>query len=82
MDIIEGHSEGGERQHHALLHIALLKAVTSLAHAAASALQLFCRQLNNVKRPVTIQQIGTPATLRHEDENCSYLTGLTTVCQC
>ena len=44
MDVIEGHGEGVEGQHHALLHIALLEAVAGLAHAAPSALQLRCRQ--------------------------------------
>ena len=44
VDVIEGHGEGVEGQHHALLHIALLEAVASLAHAAPSTLQLLCRQ--------------------------------------
>ena len=65
VDIVEGHSKGREGQHHPLLHIALLETVASLAHAAAGALQLLCRQPISVKRPVTIQQIGRPATLSH-----------------
>ena len=43
VDIAEGHGEGREGEHHALLHIALLEAVACLAHAVASALQLPCR---------------------------------------
>ena len=63
MDVVEGHGEGGEGEHHPLLHIALLEAVASLAHAVAGALQLLCRQPNSVKHLLTIQQIGRPATL-------------------
>ncbi len=43
VDVMEGHGEGGERQHHPLLHIALLETVASLAHAVASTPQLVCR---------------------------------------
>ncbi len=40
VDIMEGHGEGGEGQHHALLHIAFLETVPSLAHAVAPTPQL------------------------------------------
>ena len=42
VDIIEGHGEGGEGQHHALVHIALLEAVAPSSAPAASAPQLIC----------------------------------------
>ena len=47
VDITEGHGEGIEGQDHALVHIALLEAVASLAHAVTSTLQLVCRQHND-----------------------------------
>ncbi len=45
VDVMEGHGEGGERQHHALLHIAFLEAVASLAHAIAPTPQLVCTHI-------------------------------------
>ena len=50
MDIVEGHGERGEGQHHPFLHIALLEAVASLTHAAAGTLQLLCRQPSSLER--------------------------------
>ncbi len=41
---MEGHGEGGEGQHHALLHIAFLETVASLAHVVAPTPQLVYRQ--------------------------------------
>lgn len=43
VDVMEGHGEGSERQHHALLHIAFLETVASLAHAVAPTPQLVYR---------------------------------------
>ena len=47
VDIMEGHGEGGEGQDHALVHIALLKAVAPSSAPAASTPQLICTGSTN-----------------------------------
>ncbi len=50
VDVMEGHGEGGERQHHALLHIAFLETVASLAHAIAPTPQLVCTHTGHIRQ--------------------------------
>ena len=54
---MEGHGEGGKGQHHALLHIAFLETVASLAHAVARTPQFVCTHTLDMLHPLKL----TPA---------------------